>query len=361
MLEHWMKPVSDRLVAAWTAAAPDGLGAHLLPWPAASGAPGGIRLVLLGVDEAEANAIRSVLYTLAVPGQPLPLADLGNLRQSGPAHLLPVLEELMGAGIIPVLFGGAAGLAHTQMLSCRKVRKRMQWVVLDERVDRPGAALADILHPRRPAHLQHIGLIGVQGHFLSPAHWKALEDGHTEVLRLGRIQRQLEEAEPLIRDADAVSLHLQVIRQSDAPGVVSPTPSGFFGEQVCQMCRYAGMSDRLRSFGIFGSCMAEDRADQTAGLAAQLIWYFLEGWMHRKGDDPTTGADMIEYVVHSGGFGHPIHFWKSKKSGRWWIQVPGGGKRKKEAVWVSCSHQDYESACREELPERLLRALQRLA
>lgn len=359
MLEHWIKPVSDQLIRQWTASAPHGLGASLRSWDASTGMPEGIQLVLIGADEGEANAIRSALYALAVPGRQLPLADVGNLRQSGPAQLLPVLEELMGAGVIPVILGGDGAMSRAQMLSCRKVHKRMQWVVLDERVDRAGVDLADIVHPRRPAHLHHIGLLGLQGHFTSPAQWKMLEDAHVEVLRLGRAQRQLEEAEPLIRDADAVSLHLQVIRQSDAPGVLSPTPSGFFGEEVCQMCRYAGMSDRLRSFGVFGSCMANDRNGQTAGLAAQSVWYFLEGWLHRKGDDPSRRADMTEYLVHFSGFTHPLHFWKSSKSGRWWMQVPGGKSGKKGAIWVSCSYQDYESACKEELPERLLRALQR--
>ncbi len=31
----------------------------------------------------------------------------------------------------------------------------------------------------------------------------------------------------------------------------SPSPNGFYGEEICQMARYAGMSTKLTSFGIY--------------------------------------------------------------------------------------------------------------
>jgi len=38
--------------------------------------------------------------------------------------------------------------------------------------------------------------------------------------------------------------------------------------------RYAGMSDKLSSFGIYEINPLFDNHDQTSHLAAQMIWYF---------------------------------------------------------------------------------------
>ena len=41
--------------------------------------------------------------------------------------------------------------------------------------------------------------------------------------------------------------------------------------------RYAGISDKVTSFGIYEYNAKFDEKDQTAHLIAQMIWYFIEG------------------------------------------------------------------------------------
>ena len=41
------------------------------------------------------------------------------------------------------------------------------------------------------------------------------------------------------------------IRVSDNPSVIKSSPNGFYAEEVCQIMRYAGISGRLKSLGIF--------------------------------------------------------------------------------------------------------------
>ena len=97
-----------------------------------------------------------------------------------------------------------------------------------------------------------------------------------------------------------------------------------------------------------------------AQVIAQMLWYFLEGFFSRKYDYPVSTAGLTEYIVHLPRLSQPLTFWKSAKSGRWWMQVPVANKRKHERHrLVPCSFQDYQASCREELPERLLAALQR--
>ena len=56
-------------------------------------------------------------------------------------------------------------------------------------------------------------------------------------------------------------------------------------------------------------------------------------------------------------------FWKSIKSDMWWMEVPVGGRgrvRRKNKV-LPCSYDDYQLACKEELPERWLKAFHKFS
>ena len=103
--------------------------------------------------------------------------------------------------------------------------------------------------------------------------------------------------EPLIRDADLLSIHLAALKQSDLPAVSHPTPSGFLLEEACKIARYAGMSDKLKAMGIFGFRKSIDRKAQTAQAIAQMIWYFMDGFYHRKNDFPVSTDGLVEYIV----------------------------------------------------------------
>jgi hypothetical protein len=45
-------------------------------------------------------------------------------------------------------------------------------------------------------------------------------------------------------------------------------------------------------------------------------------------------------------------FLQSKKTGRWWMQLP-------EGKYIACSHRDYITASQNEIPERWMRAMER--
>lgn len=59
------------------------------------------------------------------------------------------------------------------------------------------------------------------------------------------------------------------------------SPNGFYGEEICAISRYAGISDKVSSFGIYEYNSKHDSNYQTAHLIAQMIWYFIEGVNYR--------------------------------------------------------------------------------
>ena len=69
-------------------------------------------------------------------------------------------------------------------------------------------------------------------------------------------------------------------------------------------------------------------------------------------------ANLIEAKVKMNDL--QIRFWKSSKSGRWWLQVPAKTKRKHNRHrLIPCSYNDYLSACQEDIPDRLVNAIKR--
>lgn len=360
MLQNWLKPLTSAL-AKLTDALPDAsFGKNLVLHRDVLPDLKKIRVALVGVGDKEANDIREHLYRSAFPFPKGSVADLGNLRKSEPSLLIQVIYELLSGKVLPIILSGKSDLARAQFLAYQDTKALVNLVVVDERF---GISASDVytplLQPRHPA-LFHVGLVGNQAHQTMPDAFQFLAKNNFDLIRLGKSRAAMEETEPVIRDADLMTFHLGALKQSEAPGVVGATPSGFFLEEACQLCRYAGMSDKLSSFGVYGYHRDTDRDGQTAQAAAQMVWYFLEGLFNRKGDYPVSKDGLTEYIVDFRQLNHQLTFWKSIKSGRWWMQVPVPTKRKHERHrLVPCSFQDYQSACRDELPERLMQALGR--
>ena len=123
------------------------------------------------------------------------------------------------------------------------------------------------------------------------------------------------------------------------------------------------MSDKLRSFSVTGVDAEKKRKlPATAQALAQMVWYFTEGYYQRKNDYPATNKGLTEYVVDLKGRDGRLVFWKSNKSGRWWLQVPvKTGRKYQRHRLIPCSYKDYSLATQDEVPDRLLNAFKRFS
>ncbi len=366
MLENWLSPVPLGDIVT-EPLAPWHLGSHLRIYTE-DGLPSlkGVRVALIGVGEKDANAARAALYPLSFHFEGLKIADLGNIRKNNLSFIIPALAELMEARILPVLIGNDLYFGLSLYKAAQQVLKNINLVVADERIRfRPGQKdatpqLLNDLILQEDSQLFHLGLIGYQTHFTPPETLREMERRNFDMVRLGYAKTNLPEVEPIVRDGDLFLLNLPVIKEADAPGHSEPSPSGFILEEACQICRYAGMSDKLKAFGMLGYRTSMDRKTQTAQAVAQMIWYFLEGFHLRKGDFPASVEGLVEYIVDLKQLDYQLTFWKSQKTGRWWIQVPvKTARRHQRHRLIPCSYNDYKQACQDELPERLVVAFKR--
>ena len=124
---------------------------------------------------------------------------------------------------------------------------------------------------------------------------------------------------------------------------------GFYGEDICSLMRYAGLSDKVSSIGVFEYNEQFDVKNQTAKLLSQMIWYFIEGVNYRLNEYPfKSKEEYIKYIV-------PIdkdtfYFYKSNKSNRWWMEIKDN-KFSKETL-IPCTYNDYVEASNQQIPER---------
>jgi formiminoglutamase len=156
--------------------------------------------------------------------------------------------------------------------------------------------------------------------------------------------------EPVIRNTHLLSFDISAIKNSDAPASTQ-SPNGFTGEEACMLTRYAGMSNNISSFGIYGYLPQQDIHHLTAKQIAQMLWYFIDGKSRSKQEAAIEDRNNFnEY--HCTLTEVDTIFLQSKKTGRWWLQLPN-------KKFIACSYKDYVNASQNEIPERWLRAQER--
>lgn len=344
------------------------------------------KIAIIGVDEnrgilqenlaiSAPDEIRKYLYRLT-HNSSLAIADMGNLKNGFTLNdtyfaLKHVLKELLSKKILPVIIGGSRDLTYANFLAYGNDEQVVNLVAIDSSF-RIGNAELEINAENylskiilfQPNYLFNYSNIGYQSYFVSKQETDLLDKLYFDTYRLGVTRASIQESEPIIRNADFISFDIASVKQSDAPGNFCPSPNGFFGDEACVLSRYAGLSDKLSSIGFYGYMPEKDVHDQTAHLYAQIVWHFLEGVAARKNEFPLTDKlSYTKYTVSLKSGTTEIVFYKSKKSERWWMDVPYPSHQKiqyERQLIVPCSYNDYKIACDDEMPDRWWLTFQKL-
>lgn len=322
------------------------------------------------------DLIRKQFYKLFMPPieKEFKVIDLGNIKNGETSRdtyfaIAQIVIELLMQKVIPVIIGGSHDLTMGQYLGYKNLQTLINVVLIDEKIDmfEPTQPQTDStsfvmnMLTHTPNFLFNYSHLGYQTYLNDAKMVATLESLNFDCQRLGLIRANLEEVEPVLRDADMLSIDISAIRQADAPAHAQASPNGFTGEELCQIARYAGLSDKLTSIGIYETNPGYDNNHQTTQLTAQMIWYFIEGFYNRVGDYPIDIDNHLKFTVHLSDADHDLIFWKSRKTERWWMELPFGDKQKfARHQLMPCSFRDYESACNQELPDRWMRAYTKL-
>ena len=333
------------------------------------------RGVLFDTDfKLDMDAIRESFYGLYVGNWNLRILDLGDLILGDDLSdtyfaMTDLISNLISDGVCPIVIGGGQDLCYPIYKSYDSFNKGINICSIDSKFDMispnnlklNSTNYLGAIIKEDPNHLNSFTNVGYQTYFVQNDEVHEMEKMLFETFRLGDFRKNIVESEPYLRNSDLITFDLSSIKESDAPGVVCPSPNGLISNEACVLSRYSGMSDRVSSFGIFEINSLNDLNNQTSRLVSQIIWYFLEGFSLRTGDFPTKNTikkNFNKYVVPIEGEDFIFIFYKSKLSGRWWIssQTSQIENSKKEII-LPCSYKDYLDSVSGKIPARMMRIL----
>lgn len=316
--------------------------------------------------------IRQKFYELFAGDWHTQIADLGNIEKGNSVSdtyfaVKEIIAALIKENIIPIILGGSQDLTYVNYRAYDLLEQSVNITSVDSRFDLGN--LKDELSSQsylskiimeQPNNLFNYCNVGYQTYFNSQEEINLLENLYFDAYRLGKA-KDLENIEPAFRNADIVSIDIGAVRQSEAPANNNASANGFYGEELCAIARYAGLSDKVSSFGIYEYNTFLDRDYQTASLIAQAIWYFIEGVNKRVKDYPFSSKENYQKFTVLLENDEPLIFFKSNKTGRWWLElkVLSDNKYKRHAL-IPCTYKDYSEALQQKIPEKWYKAMQKL-
>ncbi|MCI2229154.1 formimidoylglutamase [Polaribacter sp. MSW13] len=342
-----------------------------------------VQIAILGVQEdrnsqdnfgcgENLHFIRKKLYDLFPGNWNTQIADLGNVLKGNTVTdtyfaVSEIISDLLKKNIIPIIIGGGQDITYVNYRAYDSLEQTVNIAAVDSRFDLGNledelssqSYLSKIIM-QEPNNLFNYSNIGYQTYFNSQEEIALLDNLFFDAYRLGK-SKELENIEPAFRNADIVSIDIGSVRQSEAPANNNASPNGFYGEEICAISRYAGLSDKVSSFGIYEYNYKHDVNHQTAHLIAQMIWYFIEGVNFRVKDYPFSGKENYQKFTVLLDDDDPLTFYKSNKSGRWWMEIKilSDNKYKRHAL-IPCTHQDYVDATKQIIPEKWFKAMRKL-
>jgi len=346
-----------------------------------------VKIAIIGVEEERGafnnsgcatapDAIRREFYRLFAQKNMLPTTDLGNLKIGNSindtyAILSEVLAALIEENIIPVILGGSQDLTYANYLAYERLNRVVNITAIDPLFnlgEEPNPLKSNTyLHKiilRQPNYLFNFSNVGYQTYLVDSDEIDLMEKLLFDTHRLGLAKADLVDCEPIIRNADVLSLDVSAVRFSDFPGCNNATPNGFSGEEICKLAQFAGASNKLSSFGIYEYNPLCDAANQSAILLAEMLWYFMDGVSLRTNDMPDiVKSNFYKYFVSLHENAYEIIFYKSMTNGLWWMEIPlreAEHSKYNRHYIVPCSHKDYLTACNNEVPERWLQTFKKI-
>jgi arginase family enzyme len=342
-----------------------------------------IDIVLIGINELRdrknqhiapgitysADAMRRQFYKLFKGNYEVKIADLGNLEAANSFNdtayaFQETVRQLLELKKTIIVFGSQQELIPAHYKGFETTTKALNLAVLDayldlSEVENEEGYLTQIIK-HTPEFLFNISHIGNQMYLNEPGAAKLMDAMLFDVSRLGLVRNNLADTEPIFRNADLVCVNVPCIKQADFPAQLKGSANGLLSEEICALMRYAGIGNNVRSVGIYDYISDLDTGEQSSKLAAQMLWHFVDGYYSRVEENPLQNEnDFIRYRValHANNTNEMV-FYKSTVTERWYMEVTSNFH--KNSFILPCSYSDYNMATAGDIPDRWMKATQKL-
>ncbi|WP_121666742.1 formimidoylglutamase [Mesonia aquimarina] len=383
MAFDFLEPVADEVLEILSDAPDTSLAKQIQIHSYENGLPKleNVQVAILGVREDRRalasldnsfnfNKLRQNFYQLYNGNWHTSIVDLGDILPGESVDdtyyvVKTIVEDLINRKIIPIILGGGQDLVYAQYRGYDNFGRMVNLVNVDACFDLGDAEkeISDRSYVGKmvvdqPYNLFNYANLGYQTYFNSQEEIGLLDKLYFESYRLGELTADISKVEPVMRDADMVSIDINAIENLQISNDAAlSSPNGFTNREICALARYAGISDKVSSFGFY-QLQNLELSKNNSMLVSQILWYFIEGVNFRKNENNISSKkEFLQYKV-------PIQdevliFYKSERSGRWWIEIPYSStfnNKLKKNTLLPCTYQDYLEACNQNIPERWFKA-----
>ena len=310
----------------------------------------------------KSNTFRKEFYSLYSGDWKVNLVDLGDVingnKLSDTYYAVQYISEtLIKNNVIPFFIGGSQDLTFPIYKSYCGKGNEINLSCIDNKFDfgqiknefNDLSFMSKIILDEKN-ELNHYSNIGFQTFLNSQEEIDLLDKMQFESYRLGKVDRKIDIIEPCLRNTNIVSIDFKSIKASEL-NFIHNFPNGFQSSQICTISRYAGISNRVSSIGIFDVFNNEI----SYALLSQLIWYFIEGFCLRIKEDPySKDFKGNSYYVSIGD--QQLKFYNSDLSQKWWVELDNNSKNN---TLIPCNNKDYIDACNQIISERILLSFKR--
>ncbi|MDR1592852.1 MAG: hypothetical protein LBS43_00025 [Prevotellaceae bacterium] len=316
----------------------------------------GTKIAILGVGaEKGLTLVRKSLYGLYC-GHEVGISDLGNIAQSKIDKLKEIIKALSDKNICTIIIGNSVDILPVCIEALAEKKSISASAVYPAVV---GSEFTDSLINNKFRNLFDFNFLAYQTYLSDPETLNMLSSCYFETLRLGKFREDNRIYEPALRDSDIFSLDMASVRKPEIADSLYSGLNGLYSEEVCLIARHAGISDRLKIANIFCHDKVEKDGQKNA-LIAQIVWHIVDGIANRANEIMLNNVNGIKKIlINLEKPTEQLVFYYSDITNRWWMEIREDSE--KNPLIISCTENDYKTACRRDVPLRWIWYQQKLA
>ena len=301
--------------------------------------------------------VRTELYRLSKLDFEIPICDLGDLI-SGKSHQDShyVLQEILSMchykNAIPVIIGGSNDLAFSLFSALNFHQKNINYTQISNIISLANDGeeiteknfLSKILSAKNFS-IKNYHHLGYQKHLNEIDSVKLMKDVEFEIIRLAEMMNSTEKTEPFFRRADLVTVNCDAVESLGDGFSVNPQVNGLNRREICAYMKEIGLSENLKSVGIFNFNGNSDHF-LNHQLLAQMIWYLIEGINIQKSHPKERHFETFWVLIDDEQYA----FKRDNFSGLFYF-----GDDEKVENLIPCSRMEYDEAKKGNLDRRFLK------
>jgi len=291
------------------------------------------------------TAIRKEFYKLSQLDFEIPVVDLGDLvsgKSVQDSHY--ILQEVLSAchykRAIPVIIGGSNDFAFSLFSGLNFHQKDINYTQISniislkqgENIDEH-TFLSKILSSKNFS-IKNYHHLGYQKHLNEANSVKLIREVEFDIIRLAEMMNSTEKTEPYFRKADLVTVNCDAIESFSDAFSMNPQVNGLNRREICAYMKEIGLSENLKSVGIFNyNIYSENQLNHQ--LLAQMIWYLIEGINIQHSHPKERQYEMFYVLIEDRQYA----FKRDTFSNLWYF-----GDDENIENCIPCSRKDFDEA-----------------